>query len=459
MREPDRPGLVVAHGLGSGKTLSSIATQDSLGLAATILVPASLQSNYEKERTKHIVGTSPEAIITSLQRIALHDSVPLSPLAIVDEAHRAREINTKTYKALRKGLEPVEKRMLLTASPFYNRPSDIASLINLAANDRVLEADPTTFKSKYVKSRKVSPGFFNRLRGIKPGVVEEINPAERKNLQKVFRRWVDYHPGLTEGFPAVEREVVKVPMTSGQLRMYDTVIGKAPRWVAAKVRAGLPPSKQESRQLNAFATAVRQISLSTREHAPGKPPEEPKVEAAFQNMKSMLGSSKRAKGVAYSNYLGVGIAPYRERLERAGIPYGEFTGQMNKKERDRLVQEYNEGKKRVLLVSSAGGEGLDLKGTRLIQVLEPHWNAEKLKQVEGRAIRYKSHDHLPSKERKVLVQNYLATRPKAGFLEKLKLRVPGLGIDEYLVDRSEDKERLIEQFRELLGKREMGIQG
>jgi superfamily II DNA/RNA helicase len=155
----------------------------------------------------------------------------------------------------------------------------------------------------------------------------------------------------------------------------------------------------------------------------------------------------------------VGIAPYRERLERAGIPYGEFTGQMNKKERDRLVQEYNEGKKRVLLVSSAGGEGLDLKGTRLIQVLEPHWNAEKLKQVEGRAIRYKSHDHLPSKERKVLVQNYLATRPKAGFLEKLKLRVPGLGIDEYLVDRSEDKERLIEQFRELLGKREMGIQG
>jgi hypothetical protein len=114
-----------------------------------------------------------------------------------------------------------------------------------------------------------------------------------------------------------------------------------------------------------------------------------------------------------------------------------------------LVQQYNENKLRALLVSSAGGEGLDLKGTRLIQVLDPHWNDEKLKQVEGRGIRYKSHAELPPEERKVLVQRFLATRPAHGLLEKLHIQKPGGAADEYLTQLSGDKEKLIEQFRGL----------
>lgn len=450
MLEEGRPGLVVAHGLGSGKTLTSIATQEALGLPSTVLVPASLKANYQKEREKHVVGTSPEAALTSLQRVALRGSVPVSPMAIVDEAHRAREIDTKTYKALEKSLQPAQKRMLLTASPFYNRPSDVAALINLAAGDHILNASEKAFNQDFVRERQVKPGFINRLRGVKPGVVQELNPKKRKELQQVFRRWVDYHPNNTEGFPEVGREVVKVPMTKKQLKLYDAVLGEAPPWVTHKMRAGLPPSKSESKELNAFMTAVRQVSLSTRAHDPTHRPEEPKIEAAFQNMHKGLKENPRFKGVVYSNYLETGLQPYKERLEKAKVPYGEFTGKMKKVERDRLVQDFNEGKKRVLLISSAGGEGLDLKGTRLMQVMEPHWNAEKLKQVEGRGIRYKSHDHLPPDERKVTVQSYLATRPRAGLLESLRLKKPGGGADEYLTMLSGQKEQLINQFQGLM---------
>jgi N12 class adenine-specific DNA methylase len=44
LQQSDQPGLVVIHGLGSGKTLSSIAAQDALGLDATTVVPAALQA-------------------------------------------------------------------------------------------------------------------------------------------------------------------------------------------------------------------------------------------------------------------------------------------------------------------------------------------------------------------------------------------------------------------------------
>ena len=68
----------------------------------------------------------------------------------------------------------------------------------------------------------------------------------------------------------------------------------------------------------------------------------------------------------------------------------------------------------MLLVSSSGAEGLDLKGTKSIQLAEPHWNNSKIDQVIGRGIRYQSHAHLPAEERKVRVMKYYSTHPKPG---------------------------------------------
>lgn len=115
-----------------------------------------------------------------------------------------------------------------------------------------------------------------------------------------------------------------------------------------------------------------------------------------------------------------------------------------------MVRDYNDDKLKALLLSSAGGEGLDLKGTRLIQLLEPHWNQEKLKQVIGRGIRYKSHAALPEDERNVRVQRYLATRAPSGLLERVGLKKPGYGVDQYLDEMGARKERLNQQVREML---------
>lgn len=454
---PNQPGLVVAHGLGSGKTLTSIAAQEALGMPADVLVPAALQENYLKERKRHLRGQGQPIQLGTLQRAALRGEVGTNPLMIIDEAHRAREAGRKTYEALK--TNQAQKRLLLTGSPFYNRPSDISPLINLAAGSNVLPNDPQQFRRRYIREEKVNPGFMGRLLGAAPATTEHLNPKQAKNLKKVFDKWVDYEPTSEEGYPRVSRETVKVPMTEHQTKVYDALLGQAPAWVKYKIKMGLPPSKSEMGTLNHFSAAVRQISDSTRAHDIVNKPEEPKIEEAYQRLKKELDTNKAFKAIVYSNYLNAGISPYKERLTAAGIPFGEYTGEMKKKDRDQLIRDYNKNLKRVILLSSAGGEGLDLKGTRLVQLLDPHWNSEKLRQVEGRAIRYKSHADLPEDQQNVRVQSYLSTRPPIGFLQRRGLRKPGGSIDEYLTQMSGDKDKLINQFRGLLEQQHQQRQG
>ncbi len=450
IKKNDQPGLLVAHGLGSGKTLTSIAAQDALGMQADVVVPASLRANFAKELKKHHKGERPKVDIKSMQNMAAKGETPSREMLIVDEAHRARDPSSKTYQTL-KGNQ-AKKRLLLSGTPFYNKPSDIAPLVNLAAGKNVLPSDQGEFEKRYVSTEKVRPGLKGRLRGVKPGSRTSLNQESAKELGEILKKWVDYHEGTKENFPEVERQDIKVPMEEKQQEIYDTIMGKAPLWVRYKVRKGLPPTKQELQQLNAFLGAARQVSNTTAPYVTKSKPQSPKIQKAFEELKKSLDANPRSKAVVYSNYLSAGIDPYKAQLTEAGIPFGEFTGQMQKAERDELVKKYNAGKIRALLLSSAGGEGLDLKGTRLMQILEPHWNEEKLKQVEGRGIRYKSHEELPPEERKVLVQRYLSTRRPSGALQKLRLSNTGYGADEYLTQIAEEKNRLNSQFRELLRK-------
>lgn len=445
---PDQPGLVVAHGLGSGKTLTSIEAQEALGMKAEAVVPASLKANYAKEIKKHTTGKRPPIKIESLQNSVAKHHVPDAPLLIIDEAHRLRDPNSKSYKVMREN--KAQKRLLLTGSPFYNNPADIAPLVNIAAGEDVLPTDRQEFEKKYIQQRIIKPSVMARLRGVRPGTEPGLNAHRSKELRQTLQKWVDYYEGSKENFPEVTEEDVKVPMAPDQLKTYDALIGKAPYWLRWKVKHGLPPTKSESKQLNAFLSAARQVSNTTAPFQTSGVPLDPKIQRAYEELEAELASNPRSKAVVYSNYLEAGLNPYKARLDRAGIPYGEFTGQMSKKKRDDLVRQYNAGDLRTLFLSSAGGEGLDLKGTRLMQVLEPHWNDEKIRQVEGRGARFKSHADLPPEERKLKVQRFLATRPRKGILEKLKLKEPGFAVDEYLTQLSESKERLNTQFRDLL---------
>lgn len=451
IQRDEQPGLVVIHGLGTGKTLSSIAAADALGLPTTAVLPASLKGNYAKELEKHGPTNIPDLATTSLQKVT-RDGGLAGPtgLMIVDEAHRVRDAASEGNKALR-GVD-AKKRLLLTASPTYNHPVDLSSLVNIAAGAHVLPTDKRTFEGKYVNHLTVNPGFVDRVfRGVKPGARSELKNTEELAAQ--LSKWVDYHANAPGGdFPTRIDEEVLVPLSSKQEDVYNTLLEKAPLHIRHKVRSGLPPSKSEAKDLNAFATGARQAQLSPHVYGDGQnidTAHATKQREAFSRLQAAIAKNPEHRALVYSNYTGAGLAPYQKLLQEHKIPHALFTGDLKAADREQAVRDYNAGVIKALLVSSAGGEGLDLKGTRQIQILEPHFNDEKLKQVIGRGIRYKSHEHLPEDQRNVRVEQYLSTIPQ-GQIAKFFRRTPDMSADQYLQQLAKDKEALNTQLRGVL---------
>ena len=68
---------------------------------------------------------------------------------------------------------------------------------------------------------------------------------------------------------------------------------------------------------------------------------------------------------------------------------------------------------KILMITASGAEGINLKNTRYVHLVEPYWHNVRIEQVIGRARRICSHQDLPEDLRTVQVFMYLATLPKA----------------------------------------------
>jgi superfamily II DNA/RNA helicase len=161
----------------------------------------------------------------------------------------------------------------------------------------------------------------------------------------------------------------------------------------------------------------------------------------------------------------------KKLLHLNNLEYYAFTGELNDKEKKRIVEKYNRKEIQVLLLSSSGAEGLDLKNTRQIHIMEPHFNMAKINQVIGRGIRYKSHYDLNKKERKVDVY-YWISKPDFSNIKKTNKSIKNnnlnnnkkkktkkndkidkkIGVDEYLYKLSRNKEKYIEKFQKYIKK-------
>ena len=121
---------------------------------------------------------------------------------------------------------------------------------------------------------------------------------------------------------------------------------------------------------------------------------------------------------------------------------------------------------KVLMITSAGSEGINLKNTRYVHIMEPYWHPVRQEQVIGRARRICSHKDLPKKLQTVEVFVYIMTFTKeqldSEFALELKLKdisknppyAPQTS-DQKLLEISTIKEQLTSQL--LIGVKEASI--
>ena len=94
---------------------------------------------------------------------------------------------------------------------------------------------------------------------------------------------------------------------------------------------------------------------------------------------------------------------------------------------------------KVILLSAAGSEGIDLKFIRQVHILEPWFNINRIEQIIGRAIRTCSHKAMPLKERNVQI-----------FMHGTKLNNNSESVDLLIYRKAEAKAKLIGSISRIL---------
>jgi superfamily II DNA or RNA helicase len=105
-----------------------------------------------------------------------------------------------------------------------------------------------------------------------------------------------------------------------------------------------------------------------------------------------------------------------KKLTKDHLRYCEFHGGIEKDVRKINKDIFNKTDNRygqyckIIMISPAGAEGINLNNVRQVHILEPYWNEVRIEQVVGRALRFCQHKDLPLEERKVDVFRYKMVR-------------------------------------------------
>lgn len=145
----------------------------------------------------------------------------------------------------------------------------------------------------------------------------------------------------------------------------------------------------------------------------------------------------------YLKYFGFYSFMKDKKLKPNKVGYVEFHGGIkNRDDRSLGMKEINKSENKhgdyikIILISPAGSEGLNLRNIRQVHIMEPYWNEVRVNQMIGRAIRQCSHSDLPIDDRKVNIYRYKSTRAKG---DKLTT-------DEYIENLARGKDGLLQSF-------------
>jgi hypothetical protein len=126
-------------------------------------------------------------------------------------------------------------------------------------------------------------------------------------------------------------------------------------------------------------------------------------------------------------------------LKKRGPGYLVYAGKNLSKVVARFNENGNENgdKIPILVITSAGAEGISLEQTRYVHIMEPYWNQNRTEQVIGRARRRCSHERLAPEFRDVSVSQYISVSAD----EK--------SVDQSIMQIANEKKRIIDSIYDI----------
>ncbi|MCM8756636.1 MAG: DEAD/DEAH box helicase, partial [Candidatus Omnitrophica bacterium] len=186
-------GVILADVVGLGKTIIACCVARQLRKRGVIICPPGIMGNPRKKDSgwnmyKEQFGLYDWEVwslgdLEKLQEVIRTKAKDIE-VVIIDEAHRFRNQDTKGYEYL-KNICRNKIVILLTATPFNNRPADILSLLKLFITPK---KSIITLENNLVDRFKIFKGIFDRLAHIK----KYWNSTNSQKRQKAY----DYYKTL-----------------------------------------------------------------------------------------------------------------------------------------------------------------------------------------------------------------------------------------------------------------------
>jgi len=389
--KPGTRGLLLYYRVGSGKTLTAIACVENLAIkenrvrGVVVIAPASLVKNFQKELRESGVARGRYEVLSFDAVHNLHTKRDLAAwgagkVVIIDEAQNLRNPSSKRLESVLALCSRAHKTLLLSGTPVMNYPIDIGALLGLLNPANV----PRTIK--------VPNGRYKNTGAIRWKLAFESNfgrnaDKNRKELGGMLRcTSLFYEPGAQElrnHYPTKTETWVPVPMTKEMVLAQHGMVESTDYATLRDV--------MEGKVSIFFLTHPREMNnhFTFTDRAGNKVVQHPKIDEAVRRVVAEY--ERGGKCVVYSCFIENGLDRISQLLTARNVPNEVFDGSLSKANKEAMRLRYNEGTTRVLLLSDAGKEGLDLKNTNQIHIMEPAWNEEKISQVIGRGVRYESH--------------------------------------------------------------------
>jgi superfamily II DNA or RNA helicase len=481
-------GLLLFHKLGSGKTCSSIIIADALLKLKDssydkvyVLTPGSLRQGWIDEYCG-VCGENNELLkkytFITYNYGEVYKYLPSNKdlfdnsIVIIDEVHNfinnVKNMSKNAVIIYEKLLKSNCKILALSGTPIYDNIYEWSYLGNLLKP----RAFPYVVVYNTIEKEKFLELFYLDYDG-------SVFPKDPESFNNAMSGIISFFPGV-EGkyYPeVVELPIIKTLMTKEQESTFKIVLEKEETIIRIckgknKRRSKINPTmcmiankRIMSRGVSNFYYPPTIYSQSEDDFSGEnkKKPDllkpkgwidriyfkdnqlkmiySPKMTELFKNILNNYNS----KHMVFSFFKEKsGLYLIKSLFDMCGISSRLFTGDLNDKQRQKLLEEYNDpnnryGEKiRVILVSDAGAEGITLRETGHIHILESDTRENKIQQAIGRAVRYKSHINMPENEQKVYVWRYWSVSNNMEC------------IDEMLYNKGMQKLKIFNSFIKLL---------
>lgn len=373
---------VLADDPGLGKTIMTLVFLHQFVQGRVLIVaPASVLGHWANKAAIWAPGNTTQIIWSGKEPIGNADYTAMSytimanrqeelaalpfDTIVFDESHKLKNYKTQRTKAAKVVAKGVPHIICLSGTPFMNKRMELFPNLNLI--------DPKTWTNAISYGIRYCGGVFQYRMWVHPPDGETHTEELQQRLQHILIRRTQQE--AAPEIPELTRTMIPVELTNQA--EYDRARLEVKDWFQHHHRV---TKAQKLTQLNKLR---HMVGLG-------------KVTSALEMAEDVLQSGQQV--VLFAHHKDV-VAALEQGLQEYGV--GTIDGDLAPKKRDPLKEAFLsktaliDGKPfQVMIISTAGGEGIDLYSASTIIFAEREWTPMQEEQIEDRLKRHGQQNHV-----------------------------------------------------------------